>query len=221
MIRARFKYRRWGNKWQRCTHLTSYFSGVSEYRLGWVQRLKLRGAFYFLNYRIMPIQAIVNIAMFSGRALGLLKFFYKYYIKFLRANFSLSIATQYKAYVAKDIVNTDYFSYLQLSKVFYDFNQVLFWRLIEGDLYIRVRPKVIKHRGKKYTVRKFQFYLPKDRIYLALRAFRTYFMLTNYNLKHSKKHLKALSAFFLKSTQTCVLAHVKLQLYRLYLLSIR
>lgn len=215
------KQQLWKNKKLASLYYIERFKSISDYRSNWVQRLKFKNSLYFLNYRISPIQAISNLAMQKGAYLGLSKFFYKYYIKFLRANFSFFVAKQLKKFVYPGIKYSDYFSYIQLSKTFYDFNQVLFWRLIESDLYIRVRPQLIKRRGKKYIKRKFQFYLPKERVYLALRAFRTYFMLTSYCLKKSKKTFKALSSFFLKSNKTHALAYVKLQLYRVYMLSVK
>ena len=64
--------------------------------------------------------------MRQGKRLGLVLFLYRYYSHFLRAHFSPIVTTRFKNYLVKNLGRSTYFTFLQLSKSFYDFNHVLF-----------------------------------------------------------------------------------------------
>ena len=219
----RLRYKLWPLEQKReyCIYQTACFSRVTTYRENWLQRLKFKRSHLFLNKRISPILALSSLSMRQGKRLGLVLFLYRYYSHFLRAHFSPIVTTRFKNYLVKNLGRSTYFTFLQLSKSFYDFNHVLFWSFTQADLNVRMWLKRKKYRTIRYVVRQFQFCLPQRRIYLALKYFSVYFKLTSYRLEKSSRCLRILNSFFITTDSKHVLARVKLQFYRLYLLTIK
>ena len=173
----------------------------------------------FLKLRVNLTNSMSNRVVINSNFLKSYRNLRRYYLRLLRANFSLGLPLKYLNYYLSTFDNKKYLIMYSKTHFMKEFDYVLLWKALQTNSLFNVAVNITKKKKKFIFKKRVFFILPKKRL-LFVWKWLSVFIRVN-NVKGVPRELSLINGFenFLMAPDNSqVLNAYKLQIYKLQLL---
>lgn len=173
----------------------------------------------FLKFRTNLTNSMSNRLVINSNFLKSYRNLRRYYVRLLRANFSLGIPLKYLHYSLLTFDNKKFLTTYSKTHFMKEFDYVLLWKALQFNSLFNVAITTTKKKKKFIFKKRVFFILPKKRLLFVWKWLSVFIRVNNVkNVPRELALIKGFENFLMAPDSSQVLNAYKLQIYKLQLL---